>query len=511
MSAAAAPANQRLALTVAPWLTAAYLVFELAFNARLLDIAGGLPDLDDLNGIDFWGRVLSGVGASLVLWRLISQRRGHYSFSILLAVALIAGTAVFFGQRELVQYVVRSRTTTELRQAAQVVLASRATLQGEVTIQGLELKPSEYGSPAGKAFFAVLPLMASVTPYMLSRIDHEVERIVNASLRAEVGDPVSIYKAHYLPIANGVRALYNQHYITASNRLMQIRASTGTADQDWERYRSELGQLHISATNPPPDVRAQVLARLRQSGVPVSDDFRLDDRAAFQAAHPRTRAELEFRRRVNDTLGQASTLDVGLDVIQFTQHADIQAYARTLLTRRFTGIALPAGVVDLNAGSAQFSAQFYEPWVRREVTRRVTALTASIERYAPGEIHHESGQRAMKVAVVPAVALGFSLFFGLLNLISLLSDRIRSPAWARRSFKLGLVAAVLVGPFLVSNNVTRSPAYQSLEPAMAARSTAGALALRWVVQAEPVFYPVTNRVRKLLLGIEFRDAPRSAR
>src|SRR3546814_6276142 len=36
-------------------MTAAYLLFELGFNARLLDVVGGYATLDEIHAIEQWG------------------------------------------------------------------------------------------------------------------------------------------------------------------------------------------------------------------------------------------------------------------------------------------------------------------------------------------------------------------------------------------------------------------------------------------------------------------------
>ena len=56
-------------------LTAIYLCFELAFNARLLDVVGGAASNEQIHSIETFGRALSGVAvALLVLQFLLSMR-----------------------------------------------------------------------------------------------------------------------------------------------------------------------------------------------------------------------------------------------------------------------------------------------------------------------------------------------------------------------------------------------------------------------------------------------------
>ena len=56
-------------------LTVVYLTFELAFNARLLDVVGGVASTADVHHIENFGRSLSGIAAALVLFQVLMARR----------------------------------------------------------------------------------------------------------------------------------------------------------------------------------------------------------------------------------------------------------------------------------------------------------------------------------------------------------------------------------------------------------------------------------------------------
>ncbi len=54
-------------------LLAFYTAVELSFNHRLLEVAGQPFDRDDLDGLEFWGRCISGCGLGLLLWRWLDR------------------------------------------------------------------------------------------------------------------------------------------------------------------------------------------------------------------------------------------------------------------------------------------------------------------------------------------------------------------------------------------------------------------------------------------------------
>lgn len=54
--------------------TAIYLCIELAFNARLLDVIGGLASAEQLHNIESYGRAISGFAVALMLWGWLIER-----------------------------------------------------------------------------------------------------------------------------------------------------------------------------------------------------------------------------------------------------------------------------------------------------------------------------------------------------------------------------------------------------------------------------------------------------
>ncbi len=52
------------------FFTAFYIAVEFGFNFQLLNLTVDFASEDVLLGLEFWGRVFSGVGLSLVLFRL---------------------------------------------------------------------------------------------------------------------------------------------------------------------------------------------------------------------------------------------------------------------------------------------------------------------------------------------------------------------------------------------------------------------------------------------------------
>ena len=59
-----------------------YLVIELGFHYQLVNITADTVNDDTLSGLEFWGRVISGVGLGLTIYRL-SLAKFEKNFSLL--------------------------------------------------------------------------------------------------------------------------------------------------------------------------------------------------------------------------------------------------------------------------------------------------------------------------------------------------------------------------------------------------------------------------------------------
>ena len=71
----ASPAMPRKQLFSIIGLTLVYLLFELAFNARLLDVVGGTATQDQIHHIEIYGRSLSGAAVGLLVMQWLLGRR----------------------------------------------------------------------------------------------------------------------------------------------------------------------------------------------------------------------------------------------------------------------------------------------------------------------------------------------------------------------------------------------------------------------------------------------------
>ncbi len=131
---------------------AVYLVIEFSFNHRLMTLTAYMVDDSVLLGLEFWGRLLSGIGLGLLMFRWSRNRLGMNQSGLLtltrLALSLLLGIVLMWNvQQSITSHWVDS-ATAEDKQVAWVLgsLGPRAAEGKLTTLQGdalLQRKPNQ--------------------------------------------------------------------------------------------------------------------------------------------------------------------------------------------------------------------------------------------------------------------------------------------------------------------------------------------------------------------------------
>ncbi len=135
------------ALNLQPWfllLLACYTVLELSFNHRLLELAGDLQrsaSTVQLNDIEIWGRVVSGLGLALLLMRWLDNwvrsRLGLFLLSCTLGLF-----SMWHAQKALVDTIVARADAQDLMMSWKSQLSTQEALNGRISLRGETLLTS---------------------------------------------------------------------------------------------------------------------------------------------------------------------------------------------------------------------------------------------------------------------------------------------------------------------------------------------------------------------------------
>ena len=204
-------------------LLAAYAVLELSFNHQLMRASSAaLVDPDALRDLEFWARVVSGLGLSLWLMRAWLRRGLKPLLAVLLSVVVGIGV-MWHLQRWLVEAIVERASEQDKIMSLYAGQLAPALLGGEVTVRGQRLlEVGELSPPALQAWQALLPAtLLGLQPHELQV--REVQAwIGNATLSPQ---PLSdaYRRAVTVPIALAVSLLFGLANVSLLLSLMLQR------------------------------------------------------------------------------------------------------------------------------------------------------------------------------------------------------------------------------------------------------------------------------------------------
>jgi hypothetical protein len=494
--------------------TLGYLALEFAFAARLLDVTGGFAGADAIASVAQWGRLVSGIALTLAVWgSLLLPRaaasgwsRGRMIAGLSVSAALCLGGA-WAAEKALVDHIVTASDGATRRTAAQLRLLSGALLDGSARLSGVDLSPEALASPEGKAFLAIFPFIAMSSDGVTEQPGAIMRQLHRSFAERRYGTAEQVYNGVFIPSVRSLRDVYGR-YVAAQRRLADaVDEGADRADQAWRRYASALGERGLAPGRIPATARMVAIDDARAAGAPVPDGWQPSDRRTFAAligAEIGTVAEAAYAADVTAMLG--GPLPPGLDWAAFTGSPLVQARWRSFLG------AAPDASLSSAMGFEAFRDRVYYPAVDRAVQRVVQDVTGPEQDWEDGGPQAELGHAAMHWLIIPPLALAFSLLGALVHLFKVtnFSLMLLLPSMRRRRTVLAMATLALGScVYLAPNAISSSEAFHYFEARTLRRFGAvAALTSRWIVQAEPLFYPVGEVSRRVLLvGYDFGLGP----
>ena len=459
-------------------LTAVYLTFELAFNARLLDVVGGGASTQDVHNIEISGRLLSGIAVALVVlqilltWRARCVRLGRAVWPPIWVVLLLCGVTVggvYLGLQRMVDGIVESRSTEFRRQALNITLIQKAIVDGRVQLAGMEQDAGLYARPEGKAFLALFPAMAASVQDLDRKIDHAKLTLIGEHVGNQAGGIQGYYKS-YQQAMDGVAKQWRDYNKLGSANIDVDAEVAKQHRKAWNDYLSDLGKRGWTPSTVPGAYEGRVRQSVRRR-VPVSSDWDLRDEASFRAAIDR-KVRSRFNGKVPEVKVRGQRIPPGLSQAAFTGHPAVQAELRDKLK-------LPAGVnVPLATDADGFRRNLYDPMRMSKARTEAAKYTAPLQTFANGGSNAEQGLDATRAALVPPIALLCSLLGAIGHLGKLVyllcklvlrlgASRMPATLVSRLGHAIFLVPFVLAAAIWTTlshmdNSVTTSELYQTL-------------------------------------------------
>lgn len=196
-------------------LNLVYLVIELSFNARVLDVSSTLSPNLGFSQLEIYGRTISATGATILCWRLLLPYQSrHNLYRVLLRfllIAVIVFPVVFIGQKKLVDDLV-DLSSPETRRSAEILsLLKYGIAHGFVEIDDLITDELTLQTAEGKMFITLSGLLAYNSSYMRDVLEKKLDTIANYAIATQQAqDTGQLYK-HYRYIREQVLVRYAQY------------------------------------------------------------------------------------------------------------------------------------------------------------------------------------------------------------------------------------------------------------------------------------------------------------
>lgn len=575
-------------------LTAAYLVFELAFNARLLDVVGGGANPDQIHNIEYFGRSLSGIALALVMLQVLLTLKNSgttrkskqdkvatespaggklcsvlhpigvvlgcvfagftvfglpfFAASTKLAIDMSAAAAalsgmailgfayrlwsrpnggamtnigislvclffagcVFFSLERLTDYLTDSSAASFRHASQNIVLVQKALVDGKVRIDGLSEDPEIFAKPEGKAFLALFPLMA----VSVERLDEKIRSAKLDLIREQISDKLGGPQGVYIKYREGVKSAAEQwkRYDAAGNGGGGGMDIETRQRQAWDDYTRSLSKQGWTPYTVPEKYRGKVLRKV-QAKVPVPNDWDLADESVFNEAVAK-KVEAKSGSRGNGLNYKGKQIPFGLSWPEFFAHPAVQSEMRSRMGLPSQAVLLPG-----YPNGGEFERKVFEPMVDKQARKQLEMFDAPIDDFADDGKFEEEGRSMARAAIVPPLALFFSLLGALGHLGKFSYLFMKTAFWRILPKHKNLGCALLVGVVLVipaaglvlrnmDNAVTQSRLYQYLQGQVGAGDSLGGKVIvtgaHIVAVGQGKFYPFDEWLRvNVLSGFSF--------
>ena len=181
-----------------------------------------------------------------------------------------------------------------------------------------------------------------------------------------------------------------------------------------------------------------------------------------------------------------------------------------------TSLNLPPDVdISCSMEYSAFSRDVYPAFSKQNAPELMKRLLEPAIQFADGGQLDSLGRAAFTSVIVPPIALLFSILGSIVHIYKVC--KYASLVVFPHSHVVNLVVrlgvcALALAPFRYPNAITNSQGYQRIEAQKTSDRPFGplfSLGFRWVIQAQPYFYPINERIRLLVLkGYEFDRFPK---
>ncbi|MBS9405450.1 hypothetical protein KG088_17740 [Halomonas sp. TRM85114] len=237
------------------------------------------------------------------------------------------------------------------------------------------------------------------------------------------------------------------------------------------------------------EVAAEVRSQLAEKDIRMPANYRLRDHESFING-----VESELIRQLKQRfIDQAkSRFDAAippeLGTEAFIAHPGVQLPLKEAL-----GVESRTTPVPLNLSEKAFRDTILVARIEQSLAAERARLMVKTAYYADGEPYAEDGKLYVRSVLIPPVAMGLSLFFGLLNLVSLLAISFNKFGMGHRAAATGryvLLAIIIVLPIAFSSQIAQTAPFQRIVEETQESLGWGRYLVVWLTSLQPAIYPI---------------------
>tara|TARA_B100000745_G_scaffold16345_1_gene11772 strand:+ start:1360 stop:4191 length:2832 start_codon:yes stop_codon:yes gene_type:complete len=159
--------------------SAIYLGYELAFNSRIVDgVSGGLSS-SHLLAFELEGRILSGIGFTLLLLRYFKLGGSARQIRRTALICILGFFCMFTGQKLFIDYLVDNSTESERIDAQYIALLKKGILTNSVRLDDIQIPASEIDKPATKAMVVIVGAMVFHSAQFIDQLKQSSSHLID--------------------------------------------------------------------------------------------------------------------------------------------------------------------------------------------------------------------------------------------------------------------------------------------------------------------------------------------
>lgn len=518
-----------------------YVLTEFAFNAALLNAASGLVRDDQaLHNIEIAGRILSGVGLSILMYWAVFRKKlveeslqtGFKAFAKSLVICV---PLMYAGQTIIVDTFLVNGTTGQQRQYAETLILMKTGIQnGAVRMNNLEL--SRGGTdPSEMAFVSVMgAILLSVPEYatVLAKNEEAIARRVNQIASNETADKA--YPAYY----NASKSIIDgyKEYAKASNEYLSKVGRVPSTSAIWSKVEKKTSHGYAQYSKAASYYSNMSKERFMQKfgypkGIRSLTEFRstlrtielinldLDDAGLMvdtkwngQPGSFASALKKKGGSEWNVEMGKRGLggIPPGLAFKGFEQSHIIQGQLKEHMG------SIYASNMRVGLSKSDFTEQVIMPKNEASIRQWIQNAKDRSADLEDGGSREEDGRKFVRALIVPPIALILSLFFSLLTLAKLpiraisFVDKYKGDIpWvtkARRFIMAGDLVAILSLPLAKSDSkIMQSSLFEMMSKKAKDVVPLGDVGIVWLIKGEPIIYKTGQTILEKL-GLDQRDA-----